>query len=226
MSGELAKLKITKITDKKTMTVSSSSSDQFICQFNPESFSLKKQNDYNISQVSGKDNTKGAYRGGMPREMDITLTFDSSQKGESVINLYKLLRKFALVDSSKLNQKTQQGEPPWVMVQWGAYIGFPAVIKALNEEYTMFKPNGTPIRAKVTISLVQIVNETDKAGTNPTSRSEPRRTWIVEHGQRLDWIAHIEYGDSGMWRQIAEANNIDDPLLLRAGQVLRLPVLV
>ena len=42
-------------------------------------------------------------------------------------------------------------------------------------------------------------------------------------GQRLDELASRYYGDASLWRLIAEANGIDDPLSVPAGQVLRIP---
>ncbi len=221
----LEKLTITKITNKSSggnFKLSASSDDKFVCQFNPDSLTLSKKNAYAHRSVGGRNSDKGTFQGGQPHTMDITLTFDSSNEGKPVYELYKNLRKLAMVDSKDKNQKTQQGEPPWVKVQWGSYIGFAAVITGLSEQYTMFLPSGAPIRAKVTLSLKQSMDDAQLAGQNPTSRSEPRRTWIVEHGQRLDWIAYMEYGDSSAWRHIANTNGIDDPTHLTAGQVLKL----
>jgi nucleoid-associated protein YgaU len=59
---------------------------------------------------------------------------------------------------------------------------------------------------------------------NPTTGAGPNvRVWTVRPGDRLDWIAHKEYGDSTRWRPIAEANGIDDPIDLKSGQQLVIP---
>jgi len=222
----LAKLKIAKITNKAAtgnFQVSQAATDVFTVQFNPESFRLSKDNGWEFSKATGKDMPELVFTGGQPQSMDIQLTFDTTSTGDPVFEKYSVLRTLAKVDSTALNTTTGLGEPPWVMVQWGSYIGFAAVISGLAEEYTMFKPDGTPIRAKVTVSLRQVASDAQLAGQNPTSRTEPRKTWVVQQGQRLDWIAHMEYGDSSKWRRIAEANGIEDPLALTAGQVLLLP---
>ncbi|MCA9972369.1 MAG: LysM peptidoglycan-binding domain-containing protein, partial [Anaerolineales bacterium] len=49
------------------------------------------------------------------------------------------------------------------------------------------------------------------------------RTWPVIRGDRLDLIASAVYGDATRWRQIADYNNLDDPLTLRPGQRLIIP---
>ncbi len=224
----LAKLKFTKMIKddaEGACHASTSSADIFTCQFNPETFNLFKKNSFQPAKTTGTDVAKTAFTGGEPQNMDIALTFDTTSTGDPVFEKYEVLRKLSQVDRSALNQTTQQGEPPWVMVQWGTYIGFIAVITGLDEQYVLFTPDGTPLRAKVTVHLQQVKDDNDMGSQNPSTRTLPRRTWVVEQGQRLDWIAHQEYGNSAAWRDIAEINGIDNPMELRAGQVLVLPVL-
>jgi nucleoid-associated protein YgaU len=60
---------------------------------------------------------------------------------------------------------------------------------------------------------------------NPTSGTlEAHRSRTVVAGDSLPLIAYAEYGDPGSWRTIAEANGIDDPLRLRAGTGLLIPL--
>lgn len=72
----------------------------------------------------------------------------------------------------------------------------------------------------MTVTFSQVREE--KKRQNPTSYTEPRKTWVVREGERLDWIAYQEYGDPGYWRHIAEANNLANPFDLQPGLVLQL----
>ena len=49
------------------------------------------------------------------------------------------------------------------------------------------------------------------------------RGYEVTGYERLDEIAYKFYGDPAMWRVIARANNIAEPLRLQPGQVLWIP---
>ncbi|MPZ48128.1 MAG: LysM peptidoglycan-binding domain-containing protein [Dehalococcoidia bacterium] len=51
----------------------------------------------------------------------------------------------------------------------------------------------------------------------------PGRGYEVSGQERLDEIAYRFYGDPGLWRLIARANNIADPLRLQPGQVIWIP---
>ena len=224
----LAKLKISKIANKGangTPQVSTASGDVFTCQFNPADITVSKTNQWTPSTSSGTNTDNVAFAGGASKTMTINLFFDATDTGNPVTDLYKTLYKFLLVDSTKLDKNTNLGEPPWVQVQWGTMISFTAVVESLEEKYTFFKPDGTPLRAEVAVTIRQIRDDGQMGGTNPTTRTEARRTWVVQEGDRLDLIAYHEYGDAAAWRHIAESNHIDDPLALAAGAILLLPPL-
>ena len=52
------------------------------------------------------------------------------------------------------------------------------------------------------------------------------KVWTVKRGQTLASIATQEYGDPRMWRPIADANGIDDPMRLHPGTLLVLPAVL
>ena len=54
---------------------------------------------------------------------------------------------------------------------------------------------------------------------------DPAHAFVGE-GETLAAIAYQEYGDSGLWRQIAEHNPIPDPRRLKAGQPLIIKPLI
>src|SRR5690606_6471648 len=61
------------------------------------------------------------------------------------------------------------------------------------------------------------------AATTPADRQP--RTYTAQSGDTLSEIAQRELGRASAWHAIVEANRdqIDDPDLIRPGQVLRLP---
>ena len=219
----LAKLTFTKMVKSNGESHVDRSVTPFECQFNPESMTLSKKNGFAAGKITGDDSPKVTFKGGEPQAMSLVLTFDSTDTGDSVADLYAPLSRPALVDRAARNPITMPREPPWVLIQWGGYISFVAVITGIDEELVLFAPDGLPLRAKLTVQLLQVQDDSQMDSQNPTTRTLPRRTWVVEQGQRLDWIAHQEYGDSSAWRQIAEINGIDNPMDLRGGQLLLLP---
>jgi hypothetical protein len=196
----------------------------FTCQFNPERISLGKNNLFRYFTDIGSNVPEVVFSGGLSRSLEIDLIFDSTDQGSLTGQPMDVRKTYAkLVDMMKVRDPSDEySEPPHVCLQWGKFLSFPCVIDSISEEFELFADNGVPLRAEVRICFKQAYNEDVKGGTNPTSRSEARRTWVVERGQRLDWIAHQAYGEPSAWRHIAEANNILDPTHLVPGQILNL----
>src|SRR5690606_15200152 len=120
------------------------------------------------------------------------------------------------------NARDKKGQPHQVMVQWGKFMSFVAVIQSIRQSFSLFKEDGTPLRAQLDVHFRQAWDEKKKGGQNPTSRTEVRSTWVVEQGQRLDWIAYQIYHDSSAWRHLAETNGLLKPNELVPGQILKI----
>lgn len=112
--------------------------------------------------------------------------------------------------------------PKKILFKWGDAFNIPVQLEKVSAEYTRFTSTGKPVRADVDITLKEWV-EKEKA-TNPTSGGAPGgSTHSVIQGDSLASIATGTYGRPGRWRDVAEANRIDDPLRMRFGRTLYLP---
>jgi nucleoid-associated protein YgaU len=191
-----------------------------VCQFNPKDFSITKSVKWVYQTADGKNVGEPEFAGGEAQDLNVDLLFDSTDTGQDVRNKYSKLLKMAEIDESKANTKTRKGEPPECKFQWGSYLSFTGVIKTIQQNFVLFKADGTPLRARVKVTFSEI--PVKKAAQNPTSRTESRKIWIVREGETLDWIAYQEYGSPAHWRHIAESNNLDNPLDLYPGQALKL----
>lgn len=86
------------------------------------------------------------------------------------------------------------------------------------------KSSAPPPPAKADFSNVQ----SGKASTAPTitdTAVAAVKTYTVVKGDSLSKIAKHEYGSANRWREIFEANRdqLDDPDLIKPGQVLKIP---
>lgn len=108
-----------------------------------------------------------------------------------------------------------------VEFQWGRIWTFKAVITQLTERCTYFRDDGIPIRATLDVTFLQAKDSGVYPAQNPTTMGTTGyKQWTVRDGDTIDWIAFTEYGDSNMWRYIADLNGLDDPGHLRPGQKL------
>jgi nucleoid-associated protein YgaU len=95
------------------------------------------------------------------------------------------------------------------------------VITDFSIQYTLFLPNGTPVRARVSLTLLECEDPEQRGSQNPTTQGTPgQKIHLVKPGDTIDRIAYEYYGDSRAWRHLADVNDLDDPLDLRPGQAL------
>jgi hypothetical protein len=171
------------------------------------------------------------FGGGHARELTLTLLFHDDPGGD-VTPATDALFTMMEVNNSLASGRRNQGRPPSVTFNWGTFTSFKAVCSRLSVQFTLFRPDGTPIQAQAALTLIQIEKDprtgqgTPAAAQNPTTRAIQRqRMHTVRTGDSLQSIAFSHYGDPTRWRAIAEANHIDDPLRLASGTSLSIPLL-
>jgi len=194
------------------------------CMFNPFEYTVSKTNTYQEQARNDADTPKGEFFKSGAQTLKLNLVFDTYEEDKDVSletnKLWKLMMSKTQSDSSQ-NEKI---EPPQVAFKWGVFK-FVSFITNMTQKFSLFKKDGTPVRANVDITFTQYKDVNDYERQNPSSGGGPiERVWRVIAGDRLDTIADRVFDDSSKWRLIAEHNNIVDPLSIRPGQQLRIPL--
>ena len=193
-------------------------------QFNPKELSLTKNAKWKKeSQRNAKKSGTLQFLGSDPSKLTLELFFDATDTmGDKVVKVVDKLFSCCVPTDKSLQAKN--GSPPWVIFHWGGLTSFPGHISSVTAKYTLFTPGGTPVRALCTITLEEISGAT--SGQNPTSGAlAAQDAHVAVVGDTLHSIAYKSYGDPKLWRAIAEANRIDDPMRLRPGTPLLVPAL-
>ena len=93
----------------------------------------------------------------------------------------------------------------------------------LRVTFTLFKADGTPVRAKMKVDLQECEDATAQPPQNPTSQGTyGHKAHVVQPGDNIDLLANKYYGNPKSWRLIADANDLDNPKDLRVGRVLEI----
>jgi nucleoid-associated protein YgaU len=198
--------------------------------FNPKELTFSKSNSWTEEKAPKGNVPATEFTSGGPSTLKIQLYFDTYKdaedgKCEDVSEKYtKKIAKMMEVDPNWIDTKTKKGRPPTVKFRWGSFVGFEAVITSINQRFTLFLSDGTPVRAVLDVTFQQIKDKSEKSGTNPTSGGVGgERIWTVREGDTLPWIAFTEYNDSTQWRPIADANHLTHVRRLRPGMRLAIP---
>jgi hypothetical protein len=193
------------------------------CDFRPKELALGREIEWTPGKAVGRTMDKPKYTKGSPMKLQLELLFDNYEEmgSRDIRGKTKALWAMTYVTAQRKENNTQKGEPPHVEFRCGTMWSFRAVITAISEKFTMFDPDGTPVRSTVTLSLLQAEPSGDYPGQNPTSGGrDGYAVHQVIEGETIDIIAFQEYGSATAWRHLAEVNNLDDPSRLAPGQRL------
>ncbi len=195
--------------------------EQIPCLFNPTEYTISKSNRWDSVKVMGDDVPMPKFISGDAMKLTMTLFFDTYEEKKDVREYTDKLFKLMSVDPKLRNKKNKKGRPPRCMFNWGKKWGFKAIITQMKQRYTLFLEDGTPVRATVDVTFQQVEKEGTYPAQNPTTQGDiDQSVRVVKPGDRLDLIAYEEYGDPTLWKHIAEANDIADPLEIEPGQQL------
>jgi nucleoid-associated protein YgaU len=194
---------------------------QFNFQFNPTQYTVTKSASWKrTADPASVDAAVPEFLGANPRSLSVDYFVTATEETPDVSPDLDILFSCCAPTEATIGQN--RPKPPFVLLAWGNTTSFMAYVKSVTATYRMFSPEGRCIRASGTISLEEI--PTQQRRQNPTSGgTASRRTHVVGAGDSLTSIAHREYGDPTLWRPLAEANGIDDPLRVPIGRHLRIP---
>ena len=118
---------------------------------------------------------------------------------------------------------TELHRPPVCKLSWGAFTNiFTGVLTQLDQKFTLFLADGTPVRATLSCSFVE---SPSASGARELHSADVVKTRTVRRNDTLHSLAAELYGDSRLWRHIATANDIVNPRTLQPGTVLTIPKL-
>jgi hypothetical protein len=180
-------------------------------QFNPEEYSLDSANTFKTDEP--KERPEVGFTGTKLRTLQLDLLVDTSQSQADVNTSVQLI-----LDLLEKDPTTKA--PPILLFSWGSFH-FPCVIESVGQRYTQFRPDGSPVRAYLKLTMLE------SAGTGPAPSPDgppaPPAVHTVRDGENLSQIAARVTGDPRNWREIAGANKLDNPRKLPIQKNLKLP---
>ncbi len=115
--------------------------------------------------------------------------------------------------------KISEGETLWSIAEKYYNSGYNWI--TIAKENNLVDSNSITVNQQLTIPKAETIRPTEDKIL--TTASETEKTYTVVAGDNLWNIAIKEYGDGYAWTKIATANNLVNPHLIHAGNVLKLP---
>ncbi len=216
MSGELKKLLIEAY---KEPDYSGAVADSFSVMFNPTSFSRKYEVEYEDRQGAGDSSSPQVFGKIKPQEYSFEFLFDGTGTAAEKVDVQDTVDRFLTV-TGKLDGEIHR--PMYLKLSWGALLS-KCVLKSAETTYTLFKPDGFPLRAKVKATFAENVEDALRVAEERKSSPDLTHSRVVKQGDHLSLMCHRIYGDPGYYLQVARFNRLKNYRHLAAGQVLLFP---
>lgn len=202
--------------------------------YNPPEMTFVKEASYADINIPGLDAPIVQFVRGSTETLGLELFFDTTDSGTGAgaVPVTPLVDDFYQLVKIQGNLHT----PPIVRIFWGEHFpglrndqsarpvpAFDCIVTSCSRKFTLFNPDGVPLRAIVTLALREYrTMEEQLQALNPQS-SDHTRQHIVQEGEDLPLIAYEAYGNPARWRVIADANNLANVRTPSPGTVLTLP---
>jgi nucleoid-associated protein YgaU len=197
--------------------------------FNPTEIQQNKQNTFAEIAIPGLVAPPIQYVRGASEKLTFEALVDTSD------TLADVRSAFVNPIRALMNIDPQLHAPPVIQFAWLAptsssdqqvFLDLSTinwVLESLNVTYTLFTPDGVPLRAKLGITLKEFTTVKDQVAAFPKNSPDVEKTYSVRRGDTLSSIAEVAFGDGRQWRAIADANGLSDPRTLQPGMLLTIP---
>ncbi len=160
-------------------------------QFNPAQLAINKSVTWVPNDAKGRNAPNLRFQSGQPASLQLSMTLDDVvgnpgtplavstkwMSDQSVLGLTELLLKLVKVDKKLpvYDRSKASGRPPWVRLRWGKTrtLNVKFVVESVKVQYTLFARDGTPLRAKVDLSLKQFSDDAEPATSASPSGAKP-----------------------------------------------------
>lgn len=183
--------------------------------FNPTQYSVEKSVEYGELALPGMDTPVSQFVKGDAESLSMDLLVDTYESGDDLRDHIEQLERLVSVDG-------ERHAPPICKFVWGD-LRFTSVVESLKKEYTLFMPDGTPVRASLSLSFKKYETVTKQLESERRSSPDQAKLRRITESQSLWSLAADEYGDPGQWRRIADANDIANPRSVEPGRKLLVP---
>lgn len=218
MQGELKKLTI-----KAYKSVEFKSGDlvgEFAVMFNPTTFTQKYDLEYEEQQGQGTAGTNQKFVKIKPQEYTFEFLLDGTGAAAPAPpeGIAALIRSFVSL-TAEINGDTHR--PNFLELSWGAFV-FKCVLKSASIAYSLFEPSGAPLRAKITATFSDSVD--DKLRIANEGRNSPDLTHVrrFEAGDTVPLMVYRIYEDPHLYSRVARANDLDNFRAVEPGTKLTL----
>jgi len=201
---------------------------EFPVYINPEKYSRSYEICYNNVQPQGKSSGTPEYNKTKSDQIDLELVFDAtgvvppSKAGRDPNGAWGITDQVDEFLELVFDYNDKIHSPNFLQLVWGKFQ-FNCRLTKLKFDYTLFKPDGTPLRAKAATTFMEYTNKVELAKEENANSPDLTHIRVVTGSDTLPLMCYEIYGTSSYYPQVAAANGLADFRNLVIGSQLAFP---
>ncbi len=210
-NGKLIKVLIYAFEDEAFRRKSKISPNPISLPVNPESFTQNFKVAVNQQQGQGSQGTSLQYKGTKPEELKLEFVFDGTQTIEGYkynSDDHSVKAQLKIFMDTVYNMKGEIHRPHFLKIHWGDGFKFPCILSNLDLNYTLFKPDGDPLRIKASATFLNYIAQKERVLREKKKSPDLTHVRLVKAGNRLDLMTYDIYKESRFVSQVARANGL------------------
>jgi nucleoid-associated protein YgaU len=213
---------------EKALVTNTATGTAIAVMFNPEEYTVSRDINYAQTAIPGLSAPLLQFVSGNMQTLEMELfldTYEEHRVGSRLQNRAgEDVRQVMRQITDLMNIEASTHAPPVLLFTW-ASLSFTCVLARASQQFTMFLPDGTPVRARLRVTFNEFRNVDLEAKEIKRETVDFSTFRVVADGDTLSGIAAETYGNPKLWRAIALRNRIDDPRRLVPGARLIVPPL-
>lgn len=200
----------------------------FTVYINPAKYSHKYKIQYNDVQAQGASGGSPNFNKTPSETVNFELVFDATGVVPSpnpanpaaptggVTTQIDAFKRLVFNFNGKIHS------PNFLKLAWGSLL-FNCRLSTLSITYTLFKPDGSPLRARADASFLGFNDEETLALMAKKSSPDLSHVLMVKAGDTLPLMCYGVYGSSAYYPEVARVNGLTDFRQLMVGSQLLFP---
>jgi hypothetical protein len=198
----------------------------FTIPVNPESFKKNFKIELDNRKGHGSSASKAKFKSRGTEEIQFDFVLDGTKTivgyhkeyiGKTVQEQLELLLKCVYCIAGDIHK------PRYLIIFWGELLKFKCVLSNLDINYTLFNPDGSPLRAKISTTFISYQTPKESEAKNRCNSPDLTHYRKAASGDRLDWMTYQIYGDPNYILQIAKNNTLTSLRNIRPGTEVIFP---
>lgn len=206
---------------------------EFTAQINPASISWSKEIAYEEDSIIGSGSSEIKYKGHKEDKLSFKIVLDDTGAlfnpgqagGQTASGSRKTIPAMVnQLETVLYTIDSESHEPRYVILIWGAFC-FEGRVTSLSYDYTLFSPEGMPLRVTISLSFSSHLNK--KISNKKENKKSPDLTRVItlKDGESIAGWCNQIYNDPSFCSDVAKCNGLSSFRNVEPGVSLIFPPL-